>query len=59
MKLGPSVVLESDGLRLEVLVERLLSQILAEPRHLESAERSGDVCLVISVDEAGAGIDAL
>ena len=57
--LGPSVVLESDSLRLEVLVERLLSQVLAEPGHLESAERSCDVSLVISVHEAGSGVDAL
>ena len=55
----PSIVLESDSLRLEVLVERLLSEVLAEAGHLESAEGGRDVCLVISVDEAGAGVDAL
>ena len=55
----PSVVLESNGLRLEVLVERLLSEILAEPGHFESAEGSRNVCLVVSVDETSAGVDSI
>ena len=42
------VELESDSLGLEVLIERLLAEVLAEAGPLEAAERCRHVCLVVA-----------
>ena len=56
---GSSVlILHCDCFGLQVLVQRVFAEVLAKAALLETAERCGDVGLVIAVDEAGAGLDA-
>ena len=52
-------VFHDDSLGLEVFVERLFAEVFAKSGHLESSEWCGHVGLVVGVDEAGAGVDAL
>ena len=52
-------IFHDDSLGLEVLVEGLFPEVFAKAGHLESAEGCGHVGLVVGVDEARPGVDAL
>lgn len=54
-----SLVLDGDRFCFQILIKRLLTQILSESRHLEAAEGNRYVRLVVRVDEHSASVDLL
>jgi len=52
-------VLNGDGFGPQVFIQRFLAQILTKPGLLEASKRSGDVGLVVGVDEASARLQAI
>ena len=51
-----NLIFKSDGFRLQIFIESFLSEILAESRLFESAERRRHIRLVVRVDKAGSGL---